>query len=54
MPLSDRMMSIGPRRDTNHLRARIKLSVDVSPAISKCTAQVAKHVNKTPYLLAVA
>ena len=54
VPLFDHMMSIEHPRHINRLRARIKLSIDISPAISKCTAGVVKHVNKIPYFLAVA
>ena len=54
VPLSQRISLIGPLLQMNHLNACIKESVSKESTTSMCTAMLAKHVNKAPYLLMTA
>ena len=53
VPLSGRITCTFPRVDMNLQRVNINASVDKSSANSLWTALVVRHVNSTPYLLAV-
>ena len=53
LPLSEMNLRGSPLRAANHLRHQIKVSVDMSRTMSRCTALVTRQVNKQMYTFLV-